>query len=310
MQYKLTFTGLTNFKDFIIKYLGSNITVVDDNDFKNADIVYWIYGPGPDLYSLFAKIIKPRSKIVIHWVGSDVTYLDQNLHAGNIRKRLYYMIWMMVNNSSIRENKVFHFAHGKWLQKELNHLGLRTNYLPIASIHNILKVEHPQIHEIKYDVISYIPYCRFDFYGGNIFLKLASMMPENKFLIINSDLNLNEIEAIDIYPENLTALPKQSFDDTQKLYTESKCFLRLTKHDGMSFSVLEALYHKLHVLWTCDFPNVVKVQLDDFDDILNKTKAIITDWKPNQIGHDFVVNNFNDEKMQSWYDNMLNQFIR
>jgi hypothetical protein len=76
----------------------------------------------------------------------------------------------------------------------------------------------------------------------------------------------------------------------QELYSKSKFFLRFTEHDGLSLSVLEALYFKLQVLWTYSFPHVYHIKNNDI--LIESLPDIVNEWRPNDEGHEYVLNNY------------------
>jgi len=93
MPVKLAFGGLTNFKEHIIPYLHSDIIMLENNQLHQADIIYWIYGPGPDIFTFLAQWLSSSCKIIIHWVGSDVTYIKQRLDSKLPQQIIYNLLW-------------------------------------------------------------------------------------------------------------------------------------------------------------------------------------------------------------------------
>lgn len=307
---KLSFCGSVNYKNYISKYITDEIIILDDNDFSNADIIYWIFGPGPDMVNFFSQWLNPHKKIIIHWIGSDVLYLKEKLTTSKIRKKAYYLIWLFINNRQSMQKKVFHFASSKWLVTELKDMGIKSSYLPISSIDdNFLSTECGN-SERQFDFYAYFPYYSPEIYSGKLILEIARRMPERKFVFVHPDLTDNDVKTLD-YPANVTAFPKQTHEEILKIFRQTKCLLRLTRHDGLSMGVLEALASQMQVLWTYVYPHTIKIDLSDIPAIEKTMTDVITNWQCNLEGKQYVSDNFNSAAIRAIYDNALNnKFIQ
>lgn len=302
---KLTFGGSVNYKSYITKYLSSSITILDDNDFLQADIIYWIFGPGPDLVRFFFKWFNPRVIIIIHWIGSDVLYIKEKVNVVNLRKNAYYKLWLFVNKWKARQKRVFHFASAEWLVAELAEIGLDSTYLPISSIDDALLSKEFSNVSKTYDFYAYFPYHSPEIYNGALILEIADRMSEFKFVFVHPDLNECDIQKLN-YPANVKALPRQTHDEILDLFKQTKCLLRFTKHDSLSLGVLEALASQMQVLWTYNYPHVVTVVLSDIYVVEKTMRDTINNWHCNSEGKKYVSDNFNSVKIRSLYDKSLN----
>ncbi len=310
MPVKLGFGGLTNFKEHIIPYLNSDIILLENNQLHQADVIYWIYGPGPDIFPFLAQWLNSNCKIIIHWVGSDVTYIKQRLNSKLPQQIIYNLLWKSLIAKKTKNGNLHQFTVASWLQDEMAQIGITTHVMPLSSIHK--QLGHYVTSETipQGDFLSYVPQRRFEFYGGNLIYKLARMIPDKTFTMVHSDLDSIGIDSIRNCPPNLKLLPKITDDAMISLYRSHKCYLRLTKHDGLSLSVLEALYHGLQVLWTCDYPHVKAVDLTNFDSLVRTAQGTVEDWQTNQAGHDFIMAEFSDQIMQHRMDVLVNPLLR
>lgn len=224
---KISFCGITQYKDFIVKHLDSSLTVISDNDGKNADILYWIFGPGPDLLNYYSHWFQPSKLIIIHWIGSDVQYLEQKLHGKFFRKRVYYKLWLSVNKLKQKNSTLFHFASAKWLVDELCDLGVKALYLPISSVKEDFLNNEVNNIEREYDFYSYLPFNSMSTYSGDLILSAASKLINRRFALVMKDLSSDEIKQLN-YGPNISVLPKLSHQEIFNVYRKSKCMLRFT----------------------------------------------------------------------------------
>jgi len=301
---------MTGAKSSIIRYLPDTITVLEDRDFSHADYVYWIYGPGPSWLNFLPKLYNSHSRILIHWVGSDVSFLSDKLSSSSLRAKIYYRLWLKATNINADQHRVHHFSVSEWLQDELLALGIKSTVLPISALNDRIIEQSTDNTDRKYDFVSYIPYNGFDFYGGNEIVKLAKLLPDKLFAVFNSDKESINAITLNVYPSNVTIFSLVEHSIVQEIFRNSKCLLRLTKHDGLSRSVLEALCAKMQVIWTCDYPYSVKINLDNFEDIYNKARNIADAWVLNEAGHDYIKANFSQTAMQAMYDSRLNSLLK
>lgn len=203
------------------------------------------------------------------------------------------------------QGRLFNFASAPWLVKELDNLGLKADYLPISSVKAEFVNYNSSPLAREYDFYSYLPYKSMSTYGGEIILHAAKQMISKKFILVMKDLTAEEIRKLNLCP-NITALPKQSAHELFKIYLNTKCMLRFTRHDGLSMSVLEALAAEMQVLWSYSFPSAVKVDVDDFANTIEMMDKITTDWQPNISGHQYVKEHLSDSSIANLYKEKLN----
>jgi glycosyltransferase involved in cell wall biosynthesis len=178
-------------------------------------------------------------------------------------------------------------------------LQIQATYVPITSIDTgILGTLNSQIIK-DIDFFSYVPFERFSFYGGNKIVKLAQRWDQYRFLIICPDLTEIPADFIAKMPKNIQFSPRVERDAMPELYQRSKFFIRYTQHDGLSVSVLEALYFNLQVLWTHDFPCTHKIS--NLETLSDSIPSLVENWQPNLRGHAFVTENYSLEKCRANY---------
>jgi hypothetical protein len=268
--------------------------VVSPDEIEQSDIIYWVYGKGPSIKDHLRLWLKKKPLIINHWVGTDVLNEQEKNCFGihGIKNRIQDLVfyWKQKNGGLIV------LANSYWLAEELSKLNIQATYMPITTINpEILGPVDPH-PEKDIDFFSYVQFSRFEFYGGDKIVKLAERWPDYTFVVKCIDLDQIPRELTENMPKNISFIPRQAAVELPRLYQRSKFFIRYTQHDGVSLSVLEALYFNLQVLWTYDFPNTYKI--DTFEKLSASVPSLIENWRPNQEGHAFIIDNFTLEKWQ------------
>ena len=201
---------------------------------RQADIIYLIGGQlqrwsRPDVLMRLGK--RP---VVMHWVGSDVTFARNVVRARRASRAL------------LRSPQ--HWAEVSWTARELRELGVNAEIVPLTStrIHADVQPLPPD-----FTVLTYLPATRPDFYGRELVMRLAAETLEMRFLVVGSTG-----EGWNA-PANVEFLGwRQEMD---AVYARSTALLRLPAHDGLSFMVLEALAAGRYVFWNHPLEGVIQV---------------------------------------------------
>jgi hypothetical protein len=190
-----------------------------------CDLVYQI-GGGPVVNTkVFALCKALQRRVVKHWVGSDVLRvrepLVQEQHATGL---------------------VEHWAVAGHLVDELAEAGISATAVPLSVVDIVPTTPLPAG---PLTILSYLPDRKFDFYNGATVLSLASRFPDVRFLIVGGT-------GVDrAATTNVEFLGYQRQMDA--IYARSHALLRLPRHDGLSFMVLESLNHGRQVIWNLPF---------------------------------------------------------
>jgi hypothetical protein len=270
--------------------------VINSDEVRQSDIIYWVYGKGPSMRKYLLFWIKKDPLIINHWIGSDVLDEMERKTKPGITKINNFIQdcivrWKMKNGGLIT------LAGAPWLVEELAKFPIQATYLPITTIdtQKLGPVDNQHVKDI--DFLSYIPISRFNFYGGDKIVKLATRWPEYNFLIICADINEISRDFVEKLPENITIIPRVSRSSMPEFYQRSKFFIRYTEHDSESLSVFEALYYNLQVLWTYDFPCTIKIRT--FETLSDSISSRVENWQPNYQGHDYILEHFSLEKWRA-----------
>lgn len=250
-----------------------------------AKSIVFIYAPVSSyLFSLFlfgSKLL--GKKVSIIWIGTDV--LDfKKIHTGFRAK----LIKTLSN----------HYCECDWISEELRDLGINAKIGPYITYSTLFKNDLIQSDDLvkherseKFSVLSYAGKGRENFYGIDKIIATAAILPEIEFLIVGTNgegLEYHGLKNIKFFGW----IPKQEMNE---LYVKSIVMARLTEHDGLSYSVLEALHNKLVVLFSYDYPNTIKINTTE--ELTDALKNLYEQWLKGQLsinddGYNFVYREF------------------
>lgn len=235
----------------------------------NVDILHGIYMGTSPVTLFIAKLL--RKKTICHWIGTDVfTALTSK------KERLKAKLSDRFVN--------IHLAVSPGLVDELKSIGIDALWMPIVP-----PIVSDEIRPLpgSFTALSYIPDARSDFYGASIIHQLAKDFPTTNFIIVSG-----EGKGVASLP-NVTYLGWQ--EDMDKIYEGTNVLLRITKHDGLSKMVLEALARGRQVIWSQPFPYCYYAR--DF----TEAKAALSSMQENPvINHDgirYIKDEFNSSKI-------------
>jgi glycosyltransferase involved in cell wall biosynthesis len=268
---------------------------------KEAELLYWIAAiPTAKRLRYLMNFMSSRDKkLVIHWIGSDVHNL---ITPRNLIKKSYGIFLGLLTSSY--SDRTLNLAGSSWLQEELETKGIESIVLPVTTISpsNYTYPDRDSTRET--DVLTYTQKRRFDFYGSDTILDLARELPEYRFKFLFGDVeNLRELPTTRL--ENVTFLPRITFEEMKETYLDSKCFLRIPLHDGLSLSILEALYFKMQAIWSYSFPHVVTVDKDDKEEIRDELRSILEGFTENESGHDYVIKEYSKSRITERYERIM-----
>jgi len=170
--------------------------------------------------------LKLNKKIVQHFIGSDVLVAKKDLEYSYEDKRLI--------------NKSKYLSVVSWLKEELKDIGIASEVKYIM----VYESEQEPKEFNKFSVLTYMSSSKEQFYGLDDYIKLAIDFPELEFKIAG-------IKNYKGLPSNIECLGwTNMLNELQK----STIFIRNAKHDGLPYTVLEALSLGRVVLFNKEFP--------------------------------------------------------
>jgi glycosyltransferase involved in cell wall biosynthesis len=210
-------------------------------ELPSCDLIYQLGGRITQGKFLRVARALGKKRIVMHWLGSDVLDDKAEALAGNRDA------WVL--------SRLHHWVQSDWMLREVNALGVPCELMPFPSA---LVPEKPSPLPEKFSVLVYVPTLqRSDLYGLDRILRVARELPDISFELVGL-LDGPVPNA----PKNLRVHGR--IPNLVEFYRRCSVVWRPTRHDGVSWMVLESLGHGRHVLWTYPFPGCI--QVDDASD--------------------------------------------
>lgn len=234
--------------------------------FRSARVIHMVGGTGSSVFLRIARFLGKR--IVLHWVGTDVLGLREEVSKGN-RRRL----------KAFAALKAVHFADSPEIAAELGEVGVKAEVFRVLP-DSIVPRDLPM--PPKSAVLSYWSRDRRAFYGGDIVGALAKEFPEVVFYVVGT-LGTGE-------PQHPNVKYLGRLDSLEDLYGEISILIRVPKHDSLSVMVLEALARGRWVIYSKLFPHTELAKtLDEARAALRKCLAK-SGW--NEAGRQYVRDHF------------------
>ena len=202
-----------------------------------ADILYLISARIERRSPLDVLLRSRRKPVVVHWVGTDA-----------LRARKAYE---QRNLSARASEQPVHWADAPWLRDDLRAMGLRVEHVPLP-VPDVTSEPLPLPETFR--VLMYLPEDRAnrEVFDEETILQLPGGLPDTEFTIFPASAQSLPAPMAD----NLTAQPWT--DDVDALYQSSTVYARLTRHDGMPLSLVEALSRGRHAIYPHPFPGSIQ----------------------------------------------------
>ncbi len=358
IKRKVYFAGNDTFKQHVIPLFGE-AGLEETLHRHDAHIIYVTYvghfGPLKHLRTWLGG-----KTLVFHWIGSDVLRWQAGLRSKNPFNRLYYHIWKMFYLHKYRRGGLISLAVTPALQEKLEGIGIMTVVFPITSINEATiemaeemgaecckrrrKDKERGVERVRLsagrkekkvtggetDVVGYLPWGDFVFYGGPLFVEVARRLPGRRFTMVVPDKK--EVDKDGLFapasyegrgshalpafhewgsgrlPENVRVLPELSFEQMQRELAPAKCMLRPTQHDGLALLVLEALLAELQVVWSQPFPHTHHIDPVTITPqaLATLVENIIRENRKNKEGKEYVIKTYSVGRLQKRFNALFN----
>ena len=226
-----------------------------------CDLVYSVSGTiSTRGTTIFDFALALRKKLIMHWVGTDVLEAISAFKSGKYKSKFL--------------NDIIHYCEVGWIQEELRQIGIAATVVPFASFDGkiAVKAEFPP----TFSILTYVSSGREQFYGIDMLIQLAKDFPDVAIKIVGISVYSEKL------PNNITLLGW--VEDMAGQYATSVLYLRVPEHDGLAFSVLEALANGRYVGYSYPFENTFHVR--NYEDL----KGLVTDLKASFENGDLSVN--------------------
>lgn len=241
---------------------------------RKPKIVHYLWGNRHFLHYLIPKLW--GKKVVIHWLGSDVLEISSSKKCSPFTqaRRLVYLMADL------------HLAVSEPLADELRLLGIKAEVVPLVPnmpIFNEKDLAWPSANRVH----VYLPERRQDFYGADIVFRLAKEMPDTEFLITSHSGSA---------APNLPNLKYLGWvNDMEEIWSRTKVLLRLTKHDGLPQTLIEALTRGRYVIWSNKFPHCIHAC--SFEEAKRALIITLSQKEPNLAGMSYARREFEPSKI-------------
>lgn len=234
------------------------------------------------VYSLSATVsgggalnlaLKLNKKIVQHFIGSDVLGAVEDYKRGNI-------------NQQLLKRSIF-LCEVDWIAEELKEISIHAKIQTYCIIENSDTFELPK----SFSILTYLGKGKEEFYGLDTLIEVANKLKDIEF----------KVAGIDAYnvalPKNITLL---GWVDMYKELQKSVCYIRNASHDGIAFSVIEALSLGRYVFRNYKFPYTIYFEsATELAEKISQKKRLFDDLRLqiNTEAINFVKIEFSKEKV-------------
>jgi hypothetical protein len=248
-QYRVVVHGLSYFCQKLPQLLQDDRWLVLDRsghgprqlielakDLARCDLVYTWGGRVSMGKFLWAARLLGTKKIIMLWSGSDVLYAQRE-HASGLGTP-----WI---------RNAVHWAVSPWIAEEVRALGVPCEHVQASFVD--LPPE-PDPLSRKFSVLLFVNgISKADLYGWDRMLAVAERLRHIQFNLCG----LPAGESLPV-PSNITLYNWMS--DLSPLLKQTTVVYRPVRHDGLSFTVLEALSHGRYVLYSYPLPGCIHVR--------------------------------------------------
>lgn len=241
-----------------------------------TDVLYQI-GGSVEVGGALRVALLLRRKIVFHWVGTDVLIAQDYASRGILNRKFLSMIR--------------HLCEVEWIQNELSEIKIFAEIVQIACFETRQLERNVVPMPLDFSVLSYVGKGKESFYGFNKIISVAKCYSDVHFRIAG-------IEKYNVdLPPNVKLLGWVK--DMAAEYNKCSLYLRLPEHDGLAFSVLEALSYGRYVGYSNDLEATFFVSdLKALSDLIEKLKLLSDkhQLEVNIEGINFIKNNYSKDK--------------
>jgi len=233
---------LSFFKDRMMnKY---NFTEYTDN--KLPTIFFGIYTE-TDLLVLK----RHKGYKVVLWSGTDIDYKNNK----NVRIFMKYIK---------RMKKIHHISNSKFISDDLKYYKLPYKNIPVCGV-DASKFKPVAKGKKIYIYTSAIKPTK---YGSKMYNEVIKRLPEYKFILAANTKSIEKAKKLGHkYDKRLISLKPENMN---RIYKQCFVGLRLTRHDGISYSVIEMGLCGIKCLHNGDQPNAI--HYNTVDDIVRAIK--------------------------------------
>ena len=235
-----------------------------------------------DLFCLILSKLNKSSEMFYYWIGSDVLNAIKDQNSNNVS-------WFFRNQFE----KGHHIAGADILHKELIPLGIKSKVLIFPGV----PLESSVVNDLpeNFNVLSYIPDNRSDFYGGQCLYYAAQKLPNITFNIVGGVGKWIEQPL-----ENLNFFGWQ--EDLSGFFKDATVVVRMVKHDAIGGTLRESMEYARHSIYSFEVPHTHHVNWGDCEKLVQVLFELESlhyqgDLKLNLDARNYALTEWNVEKL-------------
>lgn len=248
------------------------------SDLARCDLAYTWGGRITMGKFLWAARLLGTKKIIMLWSGSDVLYAQREFANGTIAP------WI---------RQAVHWAVSPWIAEEVREMGLPCEHVQASFVNLPLE---PKPLPKKFSVLLFVnDVSKADLYGWDRMLAVAEQLRHVQFHLCG--LQPGQFLRV---PPNIKI--HHWIKDLTPLLEVTTVVYRPVRHDGLSFTVLEALSHGRYVLYSYPLTGCVQVSStweasEQLETLRSRHERGILAL--NKVGRDYVAREFAGEKVRA-----------
>jgi len=244
---------------------------------SSFDILHYFPGKITFFEVLFLRFA--GKKIILHFIGTDV----MNVITSKRRScRLKLFQWLGCHIVTVHNRLI----------EELQSVGINAKLVPFV---NRVLSDHEFPLPKQFSVLAYVPQGREKHFCLELIEKAARTFDDVLFTLFPNDYHNKDIP-------NISSIPHVSHNKIIQLFQDHSVFIRLTVHDGLPNTILEALSCARPVVWS--FKEKYCYVVKDEKQLISTLQRIRDQNKLNKEGKQYVLKRYDAANLRMTFHSL------